>query len=49
MYVVAEGIEIEEQQNLVKSYKGNYAQGYYYAKPMPQDQLIKFLKEYKNK
>lgn len=49
MYLVAEGIEIEEQQNLVKSYKGNYAQGYYYAKPMPQDQLIKFLKEYKNK
>ena len=49
MYVVAEGIEIEEQLNLVKSYKGNYAQGYYYAKPMPQDQLVKFLKAYKNK
>ena len=47
MFVVAEGIEIEEQQNMVKNYKGNYAQGYYYAKPMPQDQLIKFLKEYK--
>ena len=47
MYVVAEGIEIVEQQDMVRKYKGNYAQGYYYAKPMPQDQLIKFLKEYK--
>jgi diguanylate cyclase (GGDEF)-like protein len=47
MDVVAEGIEIEEQQDMVRKYKGNYAQGYYYAKPMPQDQLLKFLKEYK--
>ena len=47
MEVVAEGIEIEEQLNMVKDYKGNYAQGYYFAKPMPQDQLIQFLKSFK--
>ena len=47
MHVVAEGIEIVEQQDMVRKYKGNYAQGYYYAKPMPQDQLLKFLKDYK--
>ena len=47
MEVVAEGIEIPEQQNLVKSYRGNYAQGYYYAKPMPIDQLLSFMKAYK--
>jgi diguanylate cyclase (GGDEF)-like protein len=47
MDVVAEGIEIVEQQDMVRKYKGNYAQGYYYAKPMPQDQLLKFLKDYK--
>ena len=29
MEVVAEGIEIVEQQDLVKSYKGDYAQRYY--------------------
>lgn len=47
MEVVAEGIEIVEQQDLVKSYKGNYAQGYFYAKPMPIEQLISFMKSYK--
>jgi len=32
---------------MVKSYKGNYAQGYFYAKPMPIDQLLSFMKSYK--
>jgi diguanylate cyclase len=49
MEVVAEGVEIVEQQDLIKSYKGDYAQGYYYAKPMPQEQLLAFMKSYKNK
>ena len=47
MEVVAEGIEIVEQQDLVKSYNGDYAQGYYYAKPMPIEQVIQFMKTVK--
>jgi diguanylate cyclase (GGDEF)-like protein len=47
MRVVAEGIEIVEQQNMVKTYQGDYAQGYYYCKPMPKEQLLDFMKAYK--
>jgi diguanylate cyclase (GGDEF)-like protein len=47
MKVVAEGIEIIEQQNIVKTYLGDLAQGYYYCKPMPKEQLIDFIKAYK--
>ncbi|BCR36502.1 putative bifunctional diguanylate cyclase/phosphodiesterase [Mariniplasma anaerobium] len=48
MKVVAEGIEIVEQQKIVKAYLGDLAQGYYYCKPMPKEQLIDFMKSYKN-
>lgn len=35
LYVVAEGVETKEQLELLKSMDCNYAQGYYFAKPMP--------------
>ncbi len=47
MRIVAEGIEIIEQQNMVKSYQGDLAQGYYYCKPIPKEQLFEFMKTYK--
>lgn len=47
--VVAEGIEIIEQEHIVKAYKADLAQGYYYCKPMLIDQLIDFMKAYKKK
>ncbi len=35
LYVVAEGVETQQQIDLLKSMDCNYVQGYYYAKPMP--------------
>lgn len=37
--VVAEGIETAVQVQLLQSLSCEYAQGYYYAKPMPQEQF----------
>ena len=41
--VVAEGVETVEQVNLLKSLNCEYAQGYYYATPLPQEQFEKLL------
>lgn len=42
--VVAEGIETKEQADMVKKYDVDYAQGYYYCKPMPQNRVIEYFK-----
>lgn len=41
--VVAEGIETQSQVHLLKSLNCEFAQGYYYAKPMPQKEFEKHL------
>lgn len=41
--VVAEGVETEEQVQTAKGLSIDRIQGYYYAKPMPGDELVKFL------
>lgn len=43
--VVAEGAETKEQVEMLKSLNCNYAQGYYYAKPMPQAEFEKHVKQ----
>jgi diguanylate cyclase (GGDEF)-like protein len=42
--VVAEGIETKEQADMVKKYEVDFAQGYYYCKPMPQERVIEYFK-----
>ena len=42
--VVAEGIETPEQVQMVKSYFVDYAQGYYFCKPMPQMRILEYFK-----
>ncbi len=42
--VVAEGIETIEQADMVKKYDVDYAQGYYYCKPMPQQRVLEYFK-----
>jgi diguanylate cyclase (GGDEF)-like protein len=42
--VVAEGIETKEQIQMVKSYFVDYAQGYYFCKPMPQARVLEYFK-----
>jgi len=44
MDALAEGIETEEQLKIVRSLGCNYCQGYLFAKPMPPDELMEFLK-----
>jgi diguanylate cyclase (GGDEF)-like protein len=41
--VIAEGTETAEQVALLKAWKCQYAQGYYFSKPLPQDTAEKFL------
>ncbi|GAB6058826.1 EAL domain-containing protein [Desulfonatronum parangueonense] len=39
MMVIAEGVETKEEMDALIALKCEYAQGYYFAKPMPLDQL----------
>jgi len=43
---VAEGVETIELVNLLRNMDCNQLQGYYYSKPIPQDEFTRFLKEY---
>ena len=43
--VLAEGVETEEQVKLLTDAGCSYAQGYYYAKPMPVPDFLKFIEE----
>lgn len=45
--VLAEGVETEEQVRLLKNAGCSYAQGYFYAKPMPVPEFLAFLDENK--
>jgi diguanylate cyclase (GGDEF)-like protein/PAS domain S-box-containing protein len=42
--VIAEGIENKEQEEFLKKNECDRGQGYYFAKPMSEDDLIEFLK-----
>ena len=46
--LVAEGVETKAQADLLASWHVDMIQGYYYAKPMPGDELIKMLHAPKN-
>lgn len=45
MPVIAEGVETLEQANYLKSIGCTRIQGYYYAKPMPEEEFIELLKK----
>lgn len=42
--IVSEGVETEEQAEFVKSLNIEYIQGFYYAKPMPKEEFISFIR-----
>ncbi len=41
--VIAEGVETKEQADFLKNYGCDYFQGYYFAKPMPQEEFETLL------
>lgn len=43
---VAEGVEIEEELNLVAGWGCDYIQGYYYSKPLPVEDATKYLNNF---
>ncbi len=43
--IVAEGVETQEQAEQIIKLGCDHIQGFYYARPMPKDQFIEFLKE----
>lgn len=42
--IVSEGIETEEQYNVMKEMGINYIQGYYFSKPLPEEEFLEFIK-----
>lgn len=42
--VVAEGVETENQLNYLKRYRCHRVQGYYFCKPLPQNDIPEFLR-----
>lgn len=43
--LLAEGVETQEQVELLQSIGCDQVQGYYYAKPMPEDEFFELLKQ----
>lgn len=46
--VVQEGVETKEQLDLVVAAGANFIQGYYYSKPLPSEEFIKFVSNSNN-
>lgn len=44
--IVAEAVETEEQKKFVESLGADLIQGYYYARPMPKDEFVRFIKDH---
>ena len=45
--IVAEGIETEDQYNKMEEIKIDYIQGYYFSKPLPENEFLELLKRKK--
>ena len=45
MKIVAEGIETEEQYKKMEEINIDYIQGYYFSKPLPEQEFLQFLRQ----
>jgi EAL domain-containing protein (putative c-di-GMP-specific phosphodiesterase class I) len=48
MKIIAEGIEQKTQLATLQRLSCHYVQGYYFAKPMPKDELLAWIDRYLN-
>ena len=46
--IVSEGVETQEQADFVMSLGIEHIQGFYYAKPMPEQEYLEFLRSHRN-
>ena len=44
--VIAEGIETEEHIEIFRRLQGDYLQRYYYSKPLPEHEFVKYVREF---
>ena len=49
MQVVAEGVEEKEQVDFLKSVGCQLIQGYYFSKPLPEDEFVKYIEDLSEK
>ena len=49
MKIVAEGIETEEQYKKMEEINIDYVQGFYFSKPLPEQEFLEFLHRENNK
>lgn len=47
--LVCEGVETEFQSNLLASMGCDYLQGYFYSKPLPKEEFVKFVENFNGK
>lgn len=45
MHILAEGVETKEQKEILTTFGCDRFQGYYFSKPLPKEELLRFLKE----
>jgi len=43
--VLCEGVEVEGQMSLLKSYACDYIQGYYFSRPIPREDFVRLIAE----
>ena len=46
MKVVAEGVETEEQRQLVEEFGVDQIQGFYYSKPLSETEMAEFMRNH---
>ena len=44
LQIVSEGIETKEQFDTIKDLGVSYIQGYYFSRPLPQDEFLEFIR-----
>ncbi|MBR5990593.1 MAG: EAL domain-containing protein, partial [Bacilli bacterium] len=43
---IQEGVETEEQKNLILSFGAQMIQGYFFSKPVPEDEFIEYVMKF---